>query len=36
MLKREKYGQEVPLAIVAVGSLLGEAGLHNLSDVSPE
>lgn len=24
------------LAVVAVGSLLGEAGLHNLSDVSPE
>lgn len=34
-LKYEKHSQEIPLAIVAVGSLLGEAGLHYLSDVSP-
>lgn len=32
MLKYEKLSQ--PLAIVAVGSLLGEAGLQNLSHVS--
>lgn len=35
MLKYEKHSQEIPLAIIAVGSLLGEAGLHYLSDVSP-
>lgn len=33
-LKYENLSQEVPLSIVAVGSLLGEAGLHHLSDVS--
>lgn len=34
MLKYEKLSQEVPLPIVAVGLLLGEAGLHSLSEVS--
>lgn len=34
MRKYEKLSQEVPLPIVAVGLLLGETGLHSLSDVS--